>query len=43
MADNEALEARITAIEDELDLLKSSVLPTLLDIREQLLLRDEEV
>ncbi len=37
------IEARITLIEDELELLKNNVLPMLLDIRERLLARDEEV
>jgi len=36
-------EARIAAIDDELKLLKDSVLPMLLEIREQLLTRDREV
>jgi len=39
----DSFDARITAVEDELELLKNDVLPMLLDIREQLLARDEEV
>ena len=41
--EQESIEARITTVEDELELLKNNVLPMLLDIREQLLARDEEV
>ena len=37
------IETRITLIEDELELLKNNVLPMLLDIRERLLTRDDEV
>ena len=37
----DGMEARITAIEDELELLKNNVLPMLLEIREHLLARDE--
>lgn len=37
----DSFEARIAAVEDELELLKNDVLPMLLDIREQLLARDE--
>ena len=39
----DSVEARITSIEDEIELLKNNVLPMLLDIRERLLTRDEEV
>ena len=39
----DSVEDRITLIEDELELLKNNVLPMLLDIREHLLTRDEEV
>ena len=39
----EGIAARIAAVEDELELLKNDVLPMLLDIREQLLTRDEGV
>ncbi len=41
--EEDSTEARITLIEDELELLKNNVLPMLLDIRERLLTRDEEV
>jgi len=37
----DGMEARISAIEDELELLKNNVLPMLLEIREHLLARDE--
>ncbi len=39
----DSVEDRITLVEDELELLKNNVLPMLLDIREHLLTRDEEV
>lgn len=39
----ETLENRIAVIEDELELLKTNVLPTLLEIRERILARDKEV
>jgi len=38
----DSVEVRVAAIEDELELLKTNVLPMLLDIRERLLARDEE-
>jgi hypothetical protein len=41
--DEETLENRIALIEDELELLKTNVLPALLEIRERILARDKEV
>ena len=39
---NDSVEARIAAVEDELELLKNNVLPMLIDIREHVLARDED-